>query len=46
MTARFDFSDADRVPPGRFNKVLWQGLMGGKPYPAPAGRQLAYKSDD
>ncbi len=32
-TAGFDFSDADRVPPARFNKVVWKGLMGAKPYP-------------
>jgi len=40
-TAGFDFSDADRVPPGRFNRVVWKGLMGRKPYPGPVGRQLA-----
>jgi YVTN family beta-propeller protein len=33
-TAGFDFSEADRVPPGRFNRVLWKGLKGNKPYPA------------
>src|SRR5262249_17114159 len=27
-TRGFDFSDADRVPPLKFNKVLWKGLMG------------------
>jgi DNA-binding beta-propeller fold protein YncE len=32
-TKSFDFSDADRVPPALFNKVLWQGLMKGKRYP-------------
>src|SRR5258708_40358340 len=40
-TAGFDFSDADRVPPGKFNRVLWKGLMGRKPYPAVRGRQVA-----
>jgi hypothetical protein len=45
-TARFDFSDADRVPTGKFNRVLWTGLMGGKPYPAKLGSQFAAKSDD
>jgi hypothetical protein len=40
-TAGFDFSDADRVPPGRFNRVLWKGLMGRKPYPVRMGRQVA-----
>jgi YVTN family beta-propeller protein len=33
VTAGFDFSDADRVPPARYNRVLWKGLMGSKPYP-------------
>jgi hypothetical protein len=46
VTAGFDFSDADRVPPARFNRVLWDGLMSGKPYPALVGRQIADKSDD
>ena len=32
-TAGFDFSQADLVPPARFNEVLWQGLMAGRPYP-------------
>jgi len=36
-TAGFDFSDADRVPPAKFNKVLWRGLMRGKPYPTSPG---------
>ena len=38
-TVGFDFADADRVPPLRFNQVLWKGLMGSKPYPAPIGAQ-------
>jgi hypothetical protein len=33
VTASFDFSDADRVSPAKYNKVLWKGLMGSKPYP-------------
>ncbi|MCL2448042.1 MAG: alkaline phosphatase family protein, partial [Polyangiaceae bacterium] len=32
-TRGFDFSREDRVPPALFNRVLWQGLMGNKPYP-------------
>jgi hypothetical protein len=32
-TAGFDFSEADQVPTAQFNRVLWTGLMGGKPYP-------------
>jgi hypothetical protein len=41
LTARFDFSEADRVPPAQFNRVIWNGLMGGKPYPATLGTKLA-----
>ena len=37
VTRGFDFSDADRVPPLRFNQVLWRGLMGERPYPTPVG---------
>jgi YVTN family beta-propeller protein len=45
VTAGFDFSQADQVPPVRFNKVLWAGLMGPKPYPAIKG-QAAVTTDD
>lgn len=33
VTRWFDFTDADQVPPAAYNKVLWKGLMGSKPYP-------------
>jgi DNA-binding beta-propeller fold protein YncE len=46
LTAGFDFSDADRVPPAKFNKVLWKGLMGSKPYPMVDGPAIAAKTDD
>jgi YVTN family beta-propeller protein len=46
VTAGFDFSDADRVPPDQFNRVIWKGLMGRKPYPAIAGLQTAHRRDD
>jgi hypothetical protein len=45
-TAGFDFSDADRVPPDKFNRVIWKGMMGGKPYPALAGVQTTEDHDD
>ena len=45
-TAGFDFSDADRVPPDKFNRVLWKGMMGGRPYPTLAGSQAADERDD
>jgi hypothetical protein len=32
VTAGFDFSEADQVPPAQFNRVLWTGLMGDKRY--------------
>src|SRR5262245_6804762 len=44
--AGFDFSDADRVPPAKFNRVLWKGLMDGKPYPALKGRHTSEDRDD
>lgn len=31
--ARFDFSAEDRLDSGAYNRVLWAGLMGDKPYP-------------
>jgi hypothetical protein len=33
VTKGFDFSEADQVPPALFNRVLWNGLMDGRPYP-------------
>jgi hypothetical protein len=45
-TAGFDFSDADRVPPAKFNKVLWKGLMRGKPYPGRKGAETRKVDDD
>jgi DNA-binding beta-propeller fold protein YncE len=48
-TAKFDFSDADEVPPDQFNRVLWKGMMGEKPYPAIRGAHqvvASVKDDD
>lgn len=33
VTQNMDFSEADRVPTAQFNRALWKGLMGAKPYP-------------
>ena len=33
VTAGFDFTEADQVPVARFNRLLWAGLMGDRPYP-------------
>jgi len=34
VTRGMDFSDADRVDPVLYNRILWKGMMGGRPYPA------------
>ena len=34
VTKGMDFTDADLVDPAAFNRVLWKGIMGNKPYPA------------
>ena len=42
VTKGLDFTDADRVDGGSFNRILWKGLMSGKPYPAaPTGIDLS-----
>jgi len=46
VTAGFNFSEADQVPVAQFNKVLWAGLMGHKPYPALRGQTISTKDDD
>jgi DNA-binding beta-propeller fold protein YncE len=46
VTAPFDFSEADRVPPGKYNRVIWTGMMGGRPYPGRAGSELVRRDDD
>jgi len=32
-TKGFDFSAEDRIDSEKFNRILWEGLMGDKPYP-------------
>jgi YVTN family beta-propeller protein len=40
-TKGMDFSAEDRVDPLAFNRILWAGLMGAKPYPSvPSGEDL------
>jgi hypothetical protein len=34
QTKGMDFSREDRIPTEKFNRILWQGLKGDKPYPA------------
>jgi hypothetical protein len=41
VTKGMDFTDADRLDGALFNRILWKGLMGNKPYPAaPTGKDL------
>ena len=42
-TAGLDFSEADRVPTDKFNRLLWKGLKGNAPYPM---RGPSHKSED
>jgi hypothetical protein len=32
-TKGFDFSAEDRIDSEKFNRILWEGIMGDKPYP-------------
>jgi hypothetical protein len=32
-TEKFDFSHADEVPADLFNRVVWKGIKGDRPYP-------------
>jgi hypothetical protein len=46
VTKGMDFTDADRVDGALFNRILWKGLMGDKPYPAaPTGIDLGQNRD-
>jgi hypothetical protein len=42
-TAGLDFSEADRVPTGKFNRLLWKGLKGNAQYPTRGG---SHQSND
>jgi hypothetical protein len=33
-TKGFDFSQEDRIDSDKFNRIIWEGMMGDKPYPA------------
>ena len=41
VTKGMDFTAEDRLDPADYNRILWKGLMGNKPYPAaPTGKDL------
>jgi YVTN family beta-propeller protein len=45
-TKSFDFTDADRNDTALYNRALWEGTMGGKPYPtARSGFDLRHDRD-
>jgi YVTN family beta-propeller protein len=45
-TRGFDFTDADRNDSALYNRVLWEGTMGSKPYPtARSGLDLRHDRD-
>jgi YVTN family beta-propeller protein len=46
VTVGFNFAEADQVPPAQFNRVLWAGLMGNKPYPTIRAKAAAAKDND
>jgi len=47
VTRGMDFSDADRVDPAVYNRILWKGMMGDRPYPAgPTGLDLRQNRKD
>ena len=42
VTKGMDFGDADLVDGGQFNRILWKGMMGNRPYPSrPSGKDLS-----
>jgi hypothetical protein len=38
VTKGMDFTTEDRLDPVNFNRILWKGMMGNKPYPAGLAR--------
>jgi len=44
-TKAFDFSKEDRIPPEMFNRVLWKGVMGDRPYPEPHSVYARFATD-
>ena len=41
VTKGMDFTAVDRIDSAVYNRILWKGLMGNKPYPAtPTGLDL------
>jgi DNA-binding beta-propeller fold protein YncE len=46
VTKGMDFTDADLVDDNTFNRVLWRGMTGNRPYPSrPTGKNLRLNRD-
>jgi DNA-binding beta-propeller fold protein YncE len=46
VTKGMDFGDADLVDGSKFNRILWKGMMGNRPYPSrPTGLDLSQNRD-
>jgi DNA-binding beta-propeller fold protein YncE len=44
-TQGFDFSREDRIDSAKFNRIIWEGIMGDKPYPTTrSGANLGHAS--
>ena len=47
VTKGMDFTSEDRFDFARYNRILWKGLMGNKPYPAaPTGMDLRQNREE
>jgi DNA-binding beta-propeller fold protein YncE len=47
VTKGMDFTTEDRLDPADFNRILWKGIMGNKPYPAaPTGLDLRQNREE
>jgi YVTN family beta-propeller protein len=47
VTRGMNFATEDRLDPADFNRILWKGIMGDKPYPAtPTGLDLRRNRED
>ena len=47
VTKGMDFSDADLVDGQTFNRILWKGMMGNRPYPSrPSGKDLRQNREE
>jgi hypothetical protein len=47
VTRGMNFTDADLVDGETFNRVLWKGMMGNRPYPSrPTGKNLSHNREN